>query len=528
MPARQPDAARLSARGSPLVLRRAISDGVATRSLASAEVSEHLPALAAGAAIPAVRSRARRDWLVRRLLLAADLLALLVAFGLTEALFIGDNPSIDHLGILTEAIVFVATLPLWVVGAKVYGLYDRDARNPDHSTVDEIPSIFHFVTVVVWLFFAFSWITGLTNPSQLKLGTFWALAIGAVIGLRATARSVARRQPAYVQNAIIIGAGDVGQLMARKLLNHSEYGINLVGFIDAQPKERREGLGDLTILGSLGDVPELVRRFDIERVVIAFSNESHEATLELIRSLKDLDVHIDIVPRLFEIVGPRLSINAVEGVPLVSIPPLRLPRSSRFVKRALDLSLSLAGLVLVAPFFALIALLIKLDSRGPVLFTQTRMGSRDRTFRMYKFRTMVESADVEKSALKHLNKHANGDARMFKVPRDPRVTRVGRFLRRFSLDELPQLVNVVKGEMSLVGPRPLVLDEDEFVSTWARRRLALRPGMTGLWQVLGRTDIPFDEMVKLDYLYVTNWTLAGDLKILARTIPAVVRPQDAY
>jgi lipopolysaccharide/colanic/teichoic acid biosynthesis glycosyltransferase len=156
------------------------------------------------------------------------------------------------------------------------------------------------------------------------------------------------------------------------------------------------------------------------------------------------------------------------------------------------------------------------------------MGSGDRPFRIYKFRTMVERAELQKSALNHLNKHINGDARMFKVPADPRVTRVGRFLRRFSLDELPQLVNVLKGEMSLVGPRPLVLDEDEFVSAWARRRLSLRPGMTGMWQVLGRTDIPFEEMVKLDYLYVTNWTLAGDLKILARTFPAVVREQDAY
>jgi lipopolysaccharide/colanic/teichoic acid biosynthesis glycosyltransferase len=185
-------------------------------------------------------------------------------------------------------------------------------------------------------------------------------------------------------------------------------------------------------------------------------------------------------------------------------------------------------LVFLLPFLALMALLIKVDSRGPVLFAQIRMGASDRPFRIYKFRTMVDRADSHKEALNHLNKHANGDSRMFKIPNDPRVTRVGRFLRRFSIDELPQLVNVMRGEMSLVGPRPLVLNEDEFVASWARRRLSLRPGMTGLWQILGRTDIPFDEMVKLDYLYVTNWTLAGDLKILARTIPAVLREQDAY
>jgi exopolysaccharide biosynthesis polyprenyl glycosylphosphotransferase len=234
------------------------------------------------------------------------------------------------------------------------------------------------------------------------------------------------------------------------------------------------------------------------------------------------------VPRLFEIVGPQLNISSIEGIPLVSIPPLRLSRSSRLLKRTLDIVVAGVALILLAPLLALMALAIKLDSSGPVLFTQTRVGFRDRVFRIVKFRTMVVSADAQKAALSHLNKHANGDSRMFKAPADPRVTRVGRFLRRYSLDELPQLVNVLKGEMSLVGPRPLVVNEDEFVSTWARRRMALRPGMTGLWQVLGRTDIPFAEMVKLDYVYVTNWTIAGDLKILARTIPAVVRSQDAY
>jgi len=156
------------------------------------------------------------------------------------------------------------------------------------------------------------------------------------------------------------------------------------------------------------------------------------------------------------------------------------------------------------------------------------MGLGNRVFQIYKFRTMVHDADSRKASLLELNKHAKVDPRMFKIPGDPRVTRVGAVLRRYSLDELPQVLNVFKGEMSLVGPRPLVLNEDEFVEAWARQRLALRPGITGLWQVIGRTDIPFSEMVALDYLYVTNWTLAGDLKILARTIPAILRTQDAY
>jgi lipopolysaccharide/colanic/teichoic acid biosynthesis glycosyltransferase len=174
--------------------------------------------------------------------------------------------------------------------------------------------------------------------------------------------------------------------------------------------------------------------------------------------------------------------------------------------------------------FAVVAALIKLDSRGPVFFRQVRMGGGGQRFRMFKFRTMVADAEARKAELRHLNKHTEpgSDPRMFKIPDDPRVTRVGRFLRRSSLDELPQLLNVLRGEMSLVGPRPLILEEDRHVDDWARKRLDLKPGMTGLWQVLGRSDIPFDEMVKLDYLYVTTWSLWQDFRLLFRTIPLVV------
>jgi exopolysaccharide biosynthesis polyprenyl glycosylphosphotransferase len=271
-------------------------------------------------------------------------------------------------------------------------------------------------------------------------------------------------------------------------------------------------------------LPGIVRLFDVERVIIAFSNDSHERTLELIRSLKDLDVQIDIVPRLFELVSPGVGVHTVEGLPLVGLPPLRLARSSRLLKRATDLAIALSALVLLAPFLALIALLIKRGSPGPVFFRQVRMGCGDKTFRIYKFRTMVVDADERKGEYVHMNKYAEngGDGRMFKIADDPRVTRIGRFLRRYSLDELPQLINVVKGEMSLVGPRPLILEEDQHVAEWGRNRLNLKPGITGPWQVLGRNEIPFDEMLKLDYLYVTNWSLWRDLRLMLQTVPAAL------
>jgi exopolysaccharide biosynthesis polyprenyl glycosylphosphotransferase len=471
----------------------------------------------------------RRGWLVRRMLLFADLLGLSIAFLVAQTLFGLDFEPNDKINPATEYLIFMATLPLWVVVAKLYGLYERDEERTDHSTADDVVGVFHMVTVGAWMFFVGSWLTGLVGIDIPKLLSFWALAI-VLVGIgRGLARSFCRRRLAYLQNAVIVGAGEVGQLVARKLLQHPEYGINLVGFVDSDPKERPPGLEHVNVLGSTDRLLGIVRLFDVERVIIAFSRESHEETIDLIHSLKDLKVQVDIVPRFFDFVGEGVGIHAVEGLPLIGLPPLRLSRSSRMVKRALDLAVSVTGLVLLAPLFAAVAAVIKLDSRGPVFFRQTRMGAGTKTFRIYKFRTMTCDADARKHEVAHLNKHAtSGDTRMFKIPDDPRVTRAGRFLRRYSLDELPQLINVAKGEMSLVGPRPLILDEDQFVEGWARRRLDLKPGITGYWQVLGRSDIPFDEMVKLDYFYVSGWSLFNDLKLLIRTLPALYRTRGAY
>ena len=468
----------------------------------------------------------RRGWLVRRLLLAADILGLVTAFALAQFLFAAYATISGSVDVVDETILFVATLPGWIVVVKLYGLYDHDEERTDHTTVDDLVGVFHMVTVGTWLFFAGSWLTHLARPDLTKVAMFWVLAVVFVTFGRATARAIARRRVTYLQNAIIIGAGEVGQLIAKKLMKHPEYGINLVGFVDAQPKERREDLGNLTLLGAPDRLPGIVRLFDVERAIIAFSNESHDETLALIRTLKDLDVQIDIVPRLFELVGPGVGIHTVEGLPLVGLPPLKLSRSSQMLKRAMDVVIASLALVVLSPVFLLCAILIKHDSPGPVFFRQVRMG-RGGSFRIYKFRSMTADADARKDEVVHLNQH-DEDPRMFKVPDDPRVTSFGRFLRRWSLDELPQLINVVRGEMSLVGPRPLILEEYQHIRSWAERRADLKPGMTGLWQVLGRSEIPFDEMTRLDYLYVTNWSLFNDLKLIFRTFPALVRVRNAY
>jgi exopolysaccharide biosynthesis polyprenyl glycosylphosphotransferase len=470
----------------------------------------------------------RRGWLIRRALLAADVVGITVAF-LVSVLAYGAGAN-DRVSTLQELVFFAAALPLWIVLTKLYGLYERDEERTDHSTVDDVVGVFHLVTVGTWLLYVAGLATGFTNPPIERLVTFWFTAILTITVARAIARSSCHRSAAYLQNTIIVGAGDVGQLTARKILNHNEYGINLVGFVDAQPRERRSDLEHLTVLGAPDKLRELVQLLDVERVIVAFSNESDDEILALVRQVQDLDVQIDIVPRLFDILGPSVGIHTIEGIPLLGLPPLRLARSSRMLKRGLDLVVSTIALVLLAPVLAGIALAIKLDSRGPVMFRQTRRGRSEGVFRIYKFRTMSVDAEERKFELSHLNMHLapGGDPRMFKIPDDPRVTRVGNFLRRTRLDELPQLFNVVKGEMSLVGPRPIILDEDQHVAGWARRRLDLRPGMTGLWQVLGASDIPFDEMTKLDYRYVTNWSLAEDLRLIMLTIPSILRRRAAY
>ena len=467
----------------------------------------------------------RRGWLVRRMLVIADLVGLTLAF-LAATFFFDQTARSDAVASNIEILVFCLSLPAWVVVAKLYGLYDFDEERTDHSTADDLVGVLHLVTVGSWLFFAFAAVTHRADPGFARLLGFWLFAIVAITAGRAIARGVARRHLAYVQNTIIVGAGDVGQLVAKKLRQHPEYGLNLVGFVDDQPKTRSEGLTDIALLGGLEQLPQMVQILDVERVIVAFSNDSHEEMLDLIRSLKDLDIQIDLVPRFFEVIGTNVGIHTAEGLPLIGLPALKLSRSSHVMKRAMDLAFSITGLVLLSPVFLAVAVWIKLDSRGPVFFRQLRMGSGDQTFEILKFRTMAVDADERKQDLAALNKHVNGDPRMFKIPNDPRVTRSGKVLRRFSIDELPQLWNVVRGQMSLVGPRPLILEEDLHVVDWRRQRLNLKPGITGLWQVLGRDDIGFEEMVRLDYVYVTTWSLLNDMKLVLRTIPALYRARE--
>jgi len=270
----------------------------------------------------------------------------------------------------------------------------------------------------------------------------------------------------------------------------------------------------------MSDFERVCREADVERVIVAFSSAEHERLLDVIRISKRLRVKISVVPRLFEVIGSGVEIDQVEGMTLLGIRGLTRTTSTLALKRAMDIAGAAAGLILLAPLFAVVALAIKLTSPGPALFRQRRVGRANGVFHMWKFRTMVQGAHRMQDELAHLNEMEGGA--MFKITDDPRITPVGRILRRASIDELPQLWNVLRGEMSLVGPRPLVPAENDHVIGWHRTRLDLTPGLTGPWQVMGRNAIPFQEMVKLDYLYVTDWSLWSDIKLLLRTLPVVV------
>jgi len=464
-----------------------------------------------------------RGWLVRRALLAADITSLVLAYVLAK-LIVSSSPG-TRPGL--QFVVLVLMLPLWIVAAKLHGLYERDEEHVDHSTVDEVVGVFHLVTLGAWLYIVTTWAVGLGNLHVPGLVILWLLAAVCVVAARGVARVAARRSPLYVQNTIIIGAGHIGQLAARKLLQHPEYGINLVGFVDPNPRPRRPELEHLAIVGPPERLGEIVELLDIERVIIAFAEAGHEELLKLIRELRKFDLQIDVVPRLFEIVGPKAGIHAFEGLSLVGLTPARISPSSRLLKRAMDYVVALAMLVVLAPVMLLIALAIRLDSPGPALFRQRRLGRDMCPFTVLKFRTMRSDTDpeehrryIESIATHQASPNGNG---LYKLDRFDAVTRVGRFLRKTSLDELPQLLNILAGEMSVVGPRPCLDYETKEFAEHHFERFLMLPGLTGLWQVTARAKSTFAEALDMDVEYVRGWSFGLDVHLLLKTPLSLIR-----
>jgi exopolysaccharide biosynthesis polyprenyl glycosylphosphotransferase len=315
-----------------------------------------------------------------------------------------------------------------------------------------------------------------------------------------------------VERCLFVGSVEAGERLSCKLESVGGHSV-LVGRMSIP-----DGIEGGDVAPAVGVLHRAVEQLRVHRVVIEPSDPQPQSTLDFVREAKGTGARVSLLPRILEVVGSSIEIDDVHGLTLLGVRRYGLSRSQAILKRSFDVVGAGCLLVVLGPLLLVLGLLIRVDSRGRAMYRQTRIGRDGQPFTIFKLRTMIEGADALKPSLRALNE-ADG---LFKIANDPRVTRVGSWLRRYSLDELPQLLNVLRGEMSLVGPRPLVRDDDAQITGLDRRRLQLTPGMTGAWQILGSSRVPLTEMIKLDYLYVTGWSLWSDIKILLRTIPYVL------
>jgi exopolysaccharide biosynthesis polyprenyl glycosylphosphotransferase len=444
----------------------------------------------------------RRDGVGRIALVTADVVAVALAWLIVLVL--------PFSGLVWSP--WVLTYPLFfMLLAKAAGLYDRDQFVLHKTTLDEAPALVSVAAILALTIEgaqAFVY-TGGSHP----LPT-WVILTATLVVCRAAARFIAVRttQP---ERVLVVGDAATTALVRRKLSGIPALNATVVGRLgDAE----HEGDRPDKLLGTVDDLPSVIESHRIERVVVAPVHEGGSDVVDIIRLATACGVRVAVLPRMLEVIGTSVVFDDLGGQLLLGVRGFGLSPSSRLLKRAFDVLVASLILTVLAPLLLVIALAIRLTSPGPVLFRQTRVGLNGREFQMLKFRTMVHGADERKHELLNLN----AAAPMFKIPDDPRTTRIGRYLRRRSLDELPQLLNVLRGDMSLVGPRPLITEEDRLFSGWQRRRYHVPPGVTGPWQILGSSRVPMSDMLTIDYLYCANWSLWLDAKILARTVPYIL------
>lgn len=361
--------------------------------------------------------------------------------------------------------------------------------------------------------------------------TVWLAATLLTLGGRVVLRSALaflRRAGRNLRFVLVVGSGPRTRRVVERLEARPELGYRIIGYID----DGHNGNGSTSLsgvenLGNLKDLPNILARRVVDEVVVGLPIKSfYNETAAVIHWCEEQGIQARVPVDFFNFKLASPHMDVFEGVPILALAPHRIHGWHAVVKRTLDFVISLLLLALLAPLFLVVASLIKRDSPGPVFFVQRRAGLNKRPFGLIKFRTMVQDSETTLSRLLHLNE-ASGP--VFKIRNDPRVTKIGRVLRRLSIDELPQLLNVLNGEMSLVGPRPLPLrDVEGFTADWQRRRFSVRPGITGLWQISGRSSIPFERWMEMDMAYIDNCSLWLDLKILLQTLPVVLRGNGAY
>lgn len=448
------------------------------------------------------RATAERDSNYRRLLGASDVLAVSLALVATA--------TFTHTAQVYWS-MFIAVLLVVPLG-KLMGLYDRDAHIMHHTTLDEAPKLFTLSALTaITAFIA----RDLTVIGDAGIGTKQLVfLIGTLTAFIAMGRVVARmlaREISAPERLLIVGADEEARDLARRFEYSPGVKAEIVGRVPIATREPAGGHDD--VLGGAGDLSRVVDAFAVDRIIIIPGEHNSEEISDVVRAVKGIGVKISLVPQLFDATGWAVEADEICGEQLMGVRDFRMTTSSAAVKRVTDITCAAGMLLIAAPVMAVAAIAIRLDSRGSVFFRQPRIGRGGQRFQIVKFRTMRDGAQDEQSGLAAINETSG----LFKSGRDPRITRVGGFLRRSHIDELPQLFNVLRGDMSLVGPRPLVPEEDASITGWYRRRSQITPGITGVWQLHGPVALPLEEMVKLDYLYVATWSWWGDVKIMLRT-----------
>jgi exopolysaccharide biosynthesis polyprenyl glycosylphosphotransferase len=456
----------------------------------------------------------RRGAALRRLLAAGDWCALALTLCVATAATSG----------IDVATLFYATLfsPVWLLVLKLHGLYDNDHRRIRHSTLDEVPSL---VSASALGTLALDGLLALSPAGPLSAGG--AILVGVLVLVATFAeRAVCRWLWHHLTGpavGIVVGPAVIADVIARRVATHPEARLHLVGYLSFEDDSAEAQ--ELPRLGTIAEISKAAREFPIERVVVSGREMSEQGAEHLIEECKAAGLALSFLPRHYGLLGPGIELNRLAELPVLDFRFSDPPRSTLAMKRLIDVAVAGLALTLLAPLMGLIAIWIALDSGRPILFRQRRAGKEGKPFTMLKFRTMVVDAEALLPELVDLEAL---DEPAFKIQNDPRVTRSGRTLRRTSLDELPQLINVLRGDMSLVGPRP---EEEAVVALYDERqriRLAVKPGLTGPMQVYGRGDLTFEERLAMERDYLDNLSIASDLAILVRTPRALIRGSGAY
>ncbi len=430
-----------------------------------------------------------------------------------------------HMGFKNYSGTLLIVVILWLAILKLIGLYDEKRSR---MIIDEIALLFLSVLVAAFTLFGFLFLyRGLWYSRLLIICAF----VIAIIGLtleRLLLNGISKMMKKYGfgrKRVLILGAGNMGQTLASRLKTDRTLGGEPVAYLDDDIGKIGKLYKNVAVLGPIANIKEIIKKENINEVIFATTKLPYQTTLDIITECEVLKVSFKIVPGILEIIASRVDIEEMGGIPLITVKEIGLKGFNAFIKRAIDILSSAFLLVILSPIFALISILVKIDSPGVVFFSQDRVGKDGKIFKMFKFRSMIAGADEMIPQLKELSET---EGHIFKIKDDPRMTRVGKWIRRLSIDEWPQLLNVLIGDMSLVGPRPPLPREVEKYSPWHRKRLRIAPGITGLWQVSGRSLLPFEDMVRLDIYYIENWSLWFDVKLLFRTISVVLTAFGAY